>query len=635
MKKIFLYAISGLICLCGLSSCHLLDEETFGQSTADEILQDPANVYRVVGQVYANVKWLQDHWTYFGLNTVTTDEGRLPRRISGRTDWGDGGNWAQFNAMSWTPATEPLEKLWRYCSEGAVLCNNIIEQLNDNSASIADSTLQQATAEVVVMRSYYYYALFDCFGRIPYTDSFGESVTNRELPSVANTWSNLVSDLIENYSKLPTITSTNRATYYGRASKALAFGLLSRLYLNAESFGLTMSDVDVSYLGESGSFYGECIAYCDSIINAGSYTTESSYFNNFLLQNQNSQENIFVIVNDARNNFDFYEVGGAEINKFRLHLLTLHYGFKDLYGLVEEPWNGLCATPEYMSIFEDGDIRGACDGSLKDGGTNIDFTVEANKRGWFVGPVHDSEATSKDPEDGYGVYFAEARRFMGTDDEIRNTSLYKDFQAYYEKYYPETAPSALPLPTVIRVGINDCEEVMGQPYMQAPAEIYMTADANAGARNIKYEIERQASKNNTTHKFGENDFVLMRYAEILYNKAEAAIRGGYTDALNQVINNTDFTNIRTRAGVAAYASGADLQKGGLDGKDAELLKERGREFSWELLRRRDLIRFGCYSGDEYLWQGKQRGTDDHYNWFPIPRLYIQNSGGYWTQNQGY
>lgn len=44
---------------------------------------------------------------------------------------------------------------------------------------------------------------------------------------------------------------------------------------------------------------------------------------------------------------------------------------------------------------------------------------------------------------------------------------------------------------------------------------------------------------------------------------------------------------------------------------------------WELTRRTDLIRFGCFTTNEQLWDlkgGVQEGTavDDKYNYYPIP-----------------
>ena len=64
----------------------------------------------------------------------------------------------------------------------------------------------------------------------------------------------------------------------------------------------------------------------------------------------------------------------------------------------------------------------------------------------------------------------------------------------------------------------------------------------------------------------------------------------------------------------------------------ELLDERGREFAWESVRRRDLIRYDRFS--QGTWDFKPV-VDKHFDWFPIPRKMLETSGGLWTQNEGY
>ena len=54
-----------------------------------------------------------------------------------------------------------------------------------------------------------------------------------------------------------------------------------------------------------------------------------------------------------------------------------------------------------------------------------------------------------------------------------------------------------------------------------------------------------------------------------------------------------------------------------------IIDERGRELYLECVRRTDLIRFGRFTSDHYLWQWKGgvlagRGVDSRYNVYPIP-----------------
>jgi hypothetical protein len=87
--------------------------------------------------------------------------------------------------------------------------------------------------------------------------------------------------------------------------------------------------------------------------------------------------------------------------------------------------------------------------------------------------------------------------------------------------------------------------------------------------------------------------------------------------------------VRARAGLG------DVTNYSLD----ELLDERARELSFECHRRSDLIRFGKFTGDSYLWTWKGgeyngKSVDDHYKLFPIPDAEY-NSNHLLGQNPGY
>jgi hypothetical protein len=138
-----------------------------------------------------------------------------------------------------------------------------------------------------------------------------------------------------------------------------------------------------------------------------------------------------------------------------------------------------------------------------------------------------------------------------------------------------------------------------------------------GARLTKYEVDKGGK-----YQYCENDFVLFRYADVLYMQYEAALRAGNTAKTTELLANAEFQRIRKRVNMPAYTS-LDLD---------ELLDERGREFAWELVRRRDLIRYNQFTEGE--WQFKEK-SDKSRDWFPIPEQVIKDSKGLWKQNSGY
>ena len=544
----------GMVCLAAgvLSSCEsMLDENPYGKPTAEEILSSSEeNMAKIVGQAYAEITWLHDHWGYWGLSTLSSDECVCPIRNPG-DDWNDVGYWKSFNTQSWDANGKGFENMWQYSSAGAVLCNKIMGQIAPYRDAVGEKVYNRYVAELKVVRSYYYYTLFDCFGRIPYMEDYAsENVPQSDTWEV---WNKLVTTLEENAPLLPQADVPSKAVNYGRATQGMAYALLARLYLNAESFGVTPANCGIEGITSTADFYNKCVEACDKIIDSGVYWIEDDFFTNFKVQNEGSNENIFVIVENGNPNFNFREVAGSFMNKLRITLLTLNYAHQQAWGLIEKPWNGFCAPKSFIDLYEYGvDRRGPCD--------SIQGTKDTRQWGWFLGPVYDAAGNQLVMED------------------------------------KENLPACI---TSVVTSLDN-------------------ATPNDGARLLKYEVE----KNSTINKYCENDFVLFRYADVLYMKAEAALRGATNANISDILADSDFQKIRTRAGVEPYTT-LDLD---------ELLDERGREFAWEGVRRRDLIRYDRFS--QGTWDFKPV-VDKHFDWFPIPRKMLETSGGLWTQNEGY
>ena len=543
-----------MVCLAAgvLSSCEsMLDENPYGKPTAEEILSSSEeNMAKIVGQAYAEITWLHDHWGYWGLSTLSSDECVCPIRNPG-DDWNDVGYWKSFNTQSWDANGKGFENMWQYSSAGAVLCNKIMGQIAPYRDAVGEEVYNRYVAELKVVRSYYYYTLFDCFGRIPYMEDYAsENVPQSDTWEV---WNKLVTTLEENAPLLPQADVPSKAVNYGRATQGMAYALLARLYLNAESFGVTPANCGIEGITSTADFYNKCVEACDKIIDSGVYWIEDDFFTNFKVQNEGSNENIFVIVENGNPNFNFREVAGSFMNKLRITLLTLNYAHQQAWGLIEKPWNGFCAPKSFIDLYEYGvDRRGPCD--------SIQGTKDTRQWGWFLGPVCDAAGNQLVMEDKKN------------------------------------------LPACITSVVTSLDN----------------ATPNDGARLLKYEVE----KNSSINKYCENDFVLFRYADVLYMKAEAALRGATNANISDILADSDFQKIRTRAGVEPYTT-LDLD---------ELLDERGREFAWEGVRRRDLIRYDRFS--QGTWDFKPV-VDKHFDWFPIPRKMLETSGGLWTQNEGY
>lgn len=587
MKNTIKYALLSALALPILfTSCNMLEEENFGKPTTDAMLQNEENVVCLVGQAYADLRFMHDHWGYWGVNTLTADEGLCPIRKGG--DWNDGGYWKYLNTHEWNAYGEAFKNIWNCTVAGSVLCNNLLETLYMNEENMSPETYGKFVGELETLRSYYYYLLFDSFGRIPYMEDYSDR--NEALLEPHVVWAHLVSTLERNAPNMAVVNDANRTQYAGRCTQGFAYTLLARLYLNAESFGCTPENVMAAartcdvHNGKKGSkpleevgisikstqdFYTNAVRCANKVIESGAYVIEPNYFTNYLIDNAGSRENIFTIVEDGLTaTYPERDAYGSK-NKFRIMFLSLHYGFQKRYGMQLDCWNGFCARPDFMTIFNDHDVRGA--------GYEGKGTMDTHQWGWFLGPLCD----------------ADGNVMLDTDNE----------------------------PIDIHV---DIESLDG-------------ADRRDGARMYKYELDKEGK-----YKYMENDFVLFRYADVLLMKKEALLRGGQDNAPG--VEDPGITDMKKRVFAyspdpvatfdAAYpdaftALSADLQGG--------ILAERGRELSWENARRRDLIRFGLFEKIQYV-----KNTAETRRWFPIPYSVLQKAvvdpetgKKLWTQNPGY
>ena len=357
MKKFFIVALAAVALLS--TSCEgFLQEENFGNPTIEDMMANEENVVLLVGQAYAEVKWVHDHWGYWGVSSLTSDECVCPIRIPGE-HWADGGYWTRLNTHAWNSFADAFKNIWNSTISGAVLCNKLINTLDTYKGSMTEKLYLQYRGELEVMRSYYYYLLFDCFGRIPYLEVFEDVTEPLMEPEIV--WSHLVACLEKNAPNLPAVTDATRATNYGRVTQGMAYTLLARLYLNAESYGCTPDNIKFPEgceikIANANDFYTNAVRCCDMVINSGSYSIESNYFDNFKILNENSRENIFVIVEDGNAKFDL-RYNGSMSNKMRMVHLSLHYCHQDAWNMIEKPWNGFAARPSYIDLFDGKDCR--------------------------------------------------------------------------------------------------------------------------------------------------------------------------------------------------------------------------------------------------------------------------------------
>jgi len=157
------------------------------------------------------------------------------------------------------------------------------------------------------------------------------------------------------------------------------------------------------------------------------------------------------------------------------------------------------------------------------------------------------------------------------------------------------------------------------------------ASSSQGYGMVKFTNLNDDGTYKTDEGLVSTDFPMIRLADSYLMYAESVLRGGggnIQEALNLV------NQIRQRAykGSAGAITQAQLT---LD----FILDERGRELFWECTRRTDLIRFGRFTGNTYLWQWKGgtvhgSSVDAKFNLYPIPTTDLTANPNL-VQNTGY
>lgn len=114
----------------------------------------------------------------------------------------------------------------------------------------------------------------------------------------------------------------------------------------------------------------------------------------------------------------------------------------------------------------------------------------------------------------------------------------------------------------------------------------------------------------------DTDFPMFRLADAYLIYAEAVLRGGSGGSMSTAVSYVNMIRERAYGDNFGNITEADMN---LD----FILDERARELYWEGQRRTDLIRFGKFTGSNYVWAWKGAvkegvAVDDKYKLFPLP-----------------
>ena len=463
-----------------IAACTDLSEPVNSEVAAEDFFQNSQQFVSALGDAYSALTALGGGGAPAQLNEATTDEVIVPARGQ---DWSEGGFWFRVNSQTWTVDEGTFNGFWQSYFSGVNNANRLIFQFESAVESGAADPDLAATfiAELQAMRAFYYYWLLDAFGNVPIVTSFADAEENPSQPcstgpACFEDGRRTVFEFVESelLSSLDNLSDDPRSTY-GRMNRFVAHMTLAKLYINAEVYTGTPR-------------WGDALAQLSAIINSGAYNLASNYHDNFVIQNDGSPENIFVVPYDK-----------VFLTGFNLPAMTFHYGSQNTYNFQFQPWNGWSATQKiYESVIDpaqnpgpQGEVWGTQPTADDDGLERVQGTLDDRLGNFVVGP-----------------------QFTASGERVTDSGIYSDFDL--------NGP-----PLTFTPAVNDLEAV---------------ACRQCGARISKYQHEMGGTNNMS------NDFVIYRYADVLLLKAEALWRQNPGDGEALALVN----QIRTRSGVDPF-----------------------------------------------------------------------------------
>lgn len=151
----------------------------------------------------------------------------------------------------------------------------------------------------------------------------------------------------------------------------------------------------------------------------------------------------------------------------------------------------------------------------------------------------------------------------------------------------------------------------------------------------KWKNITSAGEAGSDPSFPDTDFPMFRLADVYLMYAEAVLNGGQGGDEQIALGYVNALRKRAFGDDSGAVTLAELKGTGEHGLPF-ILNERGRELYWEGHRRTDLIRFGLFTGDQYVWPWKGgaaegRGVSETRSLYPIPESDLINNPNL-TQN---
>jgi hypothetical protein len=316
--------------LIGFGACRKLDVPVESQYVKSNFPVTANDYTALMGSMYSNLA-SAFAIPYWRMQELSTDEAILPAR-DGNFD--DGGQYRQMHYHTWTFDHPYVNQIWQWGFAGGINnCNFILSVLG--TAKLDTVTKAAYINEVRAMRALYYFFMMDTYGNVPLLTAYPVTTLPATQP-MAKVFSFIESELLSIVQQLPSKTSSlaTNTTQYGRPTKAMAFALLAKLYMNAQIYTGTAR-------------YNDVVAMADSIQHNKYYTLDARFRDIFLPNNgPQINETIFAVPYDQ-------QIPGNQFTRF-----GFYYYLVNAYGFNVGESIAMSTTPEFYARFRiPGDFR--------------------------------------------------------------------------------------------------------------------------------------------------------------------------------------------------------------------------------------------------------------------------------------
>ena len=401
MKKIIYLAL--MMVATTLPSCtDDLNQMPNTETTSAQVYTSAANYKAVLGKMYASFVITgqekggankdmasnsgYDYMRcYFNMQECGTEELA--------STWLEGDKVGDLTYLAWDANDPWVADMYYRIYYTIALSNELLRNASDDqigSFTQAEQTnIRRYRSEARFIRALAYYHALDLYRNIPFVtenDPVGTFIPPRHTAS--QIFDYIESELIDIEEDL----YTKDECEYGHASKAAAWTLLSRLYLNHKVYLET----------ENAQYYTDCITYCNKVLSEG-YSLEGDYAKLFNADNHNrTNEIIFPLVIDPTNTMSWgsttYIICG-EVSNTSEHQIAADWG-------VTNGWGMFRTRGELPSKFDANDLRGMF---FTEGQSQTVDVIDDQSNGFFVAKwtnlTDAGEAASVTTSDGVNTDF--------------------------------------------------------------------------------------------------------------------------------------------------------------------------------------------------------------------------------------